>query len=173
MSERRRSFFVLLLVLGLIDGSVFAISTRDTKLGLDLQGGVQLIYRGEPTAQQPTVTQEALQRSLDIMRDRVDALGVAEPELLLAGEQQIEVNLPGVANADRAEEQVGNTAQMFLYDWEANILDEDCRTDPNENANNRRPITGFHNAVRQASLCDPQVDDNTNAADAPRFYAFN
>ena len=161
MSERRRSFFVLLLVLGLIAASVFAISTRDTKLGLDLQGGVQLIYRGQPTAQQPTVTQEALQRSLDIMRDRVDALGVAEPELMaLAGEEQIEVNLPGVENADRAEEQVGNTAQMFLYDWEAVILDEDCRTDPDENANNRQAITGFFNAVRQASQCDPQVDDN-------------
>src|SRR5918992_4305674 len=173
MSERRRSLFVLLLVLGLIAASVFAISTRDTKLGLDLQGGVQLVYQGEPTAQQPTVTQEALQRSLDIMRDLVDALGVAEPELLLAGEQQIEVNLPGVENAQRAEEQVGNTAQMFFYDWEAVLLDEDCRTDPNENANVRRAITGFFNAVRQASRCDPQPDDNNNASDAPRFYAFN
>ena len=135
MSERRRSLLVLLVVLGLIAGSVYAVSTRDTKLGLDLQGGVQLIYEGQPTAQQPTVTQEALQRSLDIMRDRVDAFGVAEPELLLAGENQIEVNLPGEEDAERAAAQVGSTAQLFFYDWEANILDEDCRTDPDENAN--------------------------------------
>jgi len=173
MSERRRSLLVLLVVLGLIAGSVYAVSTKDTKLGLDLQGGVQLIYEGEPTAQQPTVTQEALQRSLDIMRDRVDAFGVAEPELLLSGENQIEVNLPGVEDAERAAAQVGSTAQLFFYDWEANILDEDCRTDPDENANARQAITGFRNAVLQASKCDPQVDDNNNAADAPRFYAFN
>jgi SecD/SecF fusion protein len=173
MSERRRSLFVLLIVLGLIAGSVYAVSTRDTKLGLDLQGGVQLIYEGKPTAQQPVVTSEALQRSLDIMRDRVDAFGVSEPELLQTGDNQIEVNLPGVEDAERAAAQVGSTAQLFFYDWEANILDEDCRADPDENANNRTAITGFYNAVRQASRCDPQRDGNNNAADAPRFYAFN
>jgi SecD/SecF fusion protein len=173
MSERRRSLFVLLIVLGLIAGSLYVISKKDTKLGLDLQGGVQLIYEGQPTAQQPTVTQEALQRSLEIMRERVDAFGVAEPELLQTGDTQIEVNLPGVEDAERAAQQVGSTAQLFLYDWEANILDENCRTDPDENANNRQAITGFYNAVKQASECDAQADGNNNAADAPRFYAFN
>src|SRR5919106_6346818 len=173
MSERRRSLLVLLVVIGLIAGSVYAVSTRDTKLGLDLQGGVQLIYEGKPTAQQPTVTQEALDRSLDIMRDRVDAFGVAEPELLQSGDRQIEVNLPGVEDAERAAAQVGSTAQLFFYDWEANILDEDCRTDPDENANARQATTGFYQTVQKASKCEAQADGNNNAADAPRFYAFN
>jgi SecD/SecF fusion protein len=174
MSERRRSLLVLLVVLGLIGGSLYAVLTKETKLGLDLQGGVQLIYQGQPTAQQPTVTQEALQRSLDIMRDRVDAFGVSEPELLLSGDEQIEVNLPGVEDAERAAQQVGSTAQLFFYDWEANILDEDCRTDPDENSNNRAAVAGgFYRAVLQASKCDPQRDGNNSAADAPRFYAFN
>jgi SecD/SecF fusion protein len=173
MSERRRSLFVLLLVLGLIAASAYVVSSKKTTLGLDLQGGVQLVYEGKPTAQQPTVTQEALDRSLDIMRDRVDAFGVAEPELRLAGGNQIEVNLPGVANADRAAQQVGSTAQLFFYDWEANILDETCKPDPDENANEKNPITGFYQATKQASKCPPQVDGNNNAADAPRFYAFN
>ena len=159
MSERRRSLFVLLIVLGLIAGSVYVVSKNETKLGLDLQGGVQLIYEGKPTPQQPTVTSEALQRSLDIMRDRVDAFGVAEPELLQSGENQIEVNLPGEDDAERAAQQVGSTAQLFFYDWEANILDEDCRTDPDENANGRTAITGFRNAVLQASKCDAQSDE--------------
>jgi SecD/SecF fusion protein len=174
MSERRRSLFVLLLVLGLIAGSIAVISTRDTKLGLDLQGGVQLVYEGKPTPQQPQVTQEALQRSLDIMRDRVDAFGVSEPELLLGGDDQIEVNLPGVDNAERAEEQVGTTAQLFFYDWEANILDENCQTDDTQNARTQKaPVTGLFKAVQQASKCDPQRDDNNNSAAGPRFYAFD
>src|ERR687895_604201 len=173
MSERRRSVLVLLVVLGLIAGSVYAITSRETTLGLDLKGGVQLVYQAEPTAQQPTVTQEALARSLDIMRERVDALGVSEPELLPSGRNQIEVNLPGVEDAERAAEQVGSTAQLFFYDWEANLLDEDCRTDPDENSNARRPITGFFNAVETASKCEAQVDDNNSAADGPRFYAFD
>ena len=173
MNERRTSVLVLLLVMGLLVGSIFVIQSKDTRLGLDLQGGVQLVYEGQPTPQQPQVTQEALQRSLDIMRDRVDALGVAEPELQLAGDDQIEVNLPGVADAQRAEDQVGSTAQLFFYDWEANILDEDCRTDPDENANAKQPVTGLYRAVERASKCKPQADDNNNAASSPRFYAFD
>ena len=143
MTERHRSLCVLLLVLGLIAASLVVLDARDTKLGLDLQGGVQLVYEAEPTAQQPTVTPEALQRALDIMRERVDALGVSEPELLQSGRNQIEVNLPGVENAERADQQVGSTAQLFFYDWEANLLDQDCQADANENANEKQPITGF------------------------------
>src|ERR687891_2370966 len=173
MTERRRSVFVLLLVVGLIAASLVALNQRDTKLGLDLQGGVQLVYEAEPTAQQPIVTPEALQRALDLMRERVDALGVSEPELLQSGERQIEVNLPGVENAERAAQQVGSTAQLFFYDWEANILDDSCRADTNENANAKQPITGFFQAVRRASRCDPRLDGNNSAADRPRFYAFN
>src|SRR5215212_7207213 len=149
MSQRRRSLFVLLLILGLIAASAFVISEKKTTLGLDLQGGVQLVYEGQPTAQQPTVTQEALQRSLDIMRQRVDAFGVAEPQLRLAGGNQIEVNLPGVANADRAAQQVGSTAQLFFYDWEANVLDETCKTNPEEVYGGQSAITGLYQAVKQ------------------------
>jgi len=107
------------------------------------------------------------------MRDRVDAFGVAEPELLLAGGNQIEVNLPGVDNAERAAQQVGSTAQLFFYDWEANILDESCKANPDENASQKSPITGFYKAVKQASKCPAQTDNNNNAGDAPRFYAFD
>ena len=96
MSDRRRNLFVLLAVLGLIAVSAVVVTTKETKLGLDLQGGVQLVYEGKPTKQQPTVTAEALDRALDIMRDRVDSLGVAEPELQRSGENQIDVSLPGV-----------------------------------------------------------------------------
>ena len=80
---------------GCIAASVAVITTKETKLGLDLQGGVQLVYEGKPTKQQPTVTAEGLDRALDIMRDRVDSLGVAEPELQRSGENQIDVEPPG------------------------------------------------------------------------------
>ena len=95
MSERRRHLLVLLIVLGLLAGSVAVLFTQSTKLGLDLQGGVRLVYQGKPT-KQTKVTAESLQRALDIMRERVDAFGVSEPELARTGEDQIEVNLPGV-----------------------------------------------------------------------------
>jgi SecD/SecF fusion protein len=174
MSDRRRSLFILLLVFGLIAVSAVVVSTKETKLGLDLQGGVQLVYEGQPTPQQPTVDQQALDRALQIMRERVDAFGVSEPELQLLGGRQIEVNLPGVEDADRAADQVGSTAQLYFYDWEANILDENCRTNDTEVDGGQQPITGLYNAVKRASTCtDVPKSDASVAAAGPRFYAFN
>src|SRR3954468_20172181 len=110
MSDRRRNLFVLLVILGLPAASLAVVlpgvpPKKDTKLGLDLQGGVQLVYQARPTKQQPTVTADGLDRALDIMRDRVDSLGVSEPELQRSGADQIDVSLPGVDNAERAERQ--------------------------------------------------------------------
>src|SRR3954451_21624747 len=145
MADRRRSLFTLLLVFGLLAASLVVIATKPTKLGLDLQGGVQLVYEGQPTPQQPTVDQQALDRALQIMRQRVDAFGVSEPELQLLGARQIEVNLPGVEDADRAAQQVVSTAQLFFYDWEANILGSDCKTSPDEVDGGQQAITGLYN----------------------------
>jgi SecD/SecF fusion protein len=173
MSDRRRNLFILLVVLGLIAGSVAVIARQPTRLGLDLQGGVQLVYLGKATPQQPKVTPEALQRALDIMRTRVDAFGVSEPELNRSGENQIEVNLPGVDDAERAARQVGSTAQLFFYDWEKNVLDASCKTDDTQINGGVTPTTGLYNAVKQAAKCKPQVDSNNSASAAPRFYAFD
>src|SRR5918997_5253669 len=169
MSDRRRNLFVLLAVLGLIAASLAVIipgvpPTKETKLGLDLQGGVQLVYEARPTKQQPTVTSDGLQRSLDIMRERVDQFGVAEPELLRAGANQIEVNLPGVDDPERVAEQVGSTAQLYFYDWEPNILDEDCRTSPDQVNGGQTAVTGLFQAVQRASRCDADVDPNNTTS---------
>src|SRR5215210_4274863 len=172
MSERRRHLLVLLIVVGLIAGSATVLATQSTKLGLDLQGGVRLVYQGKPT-KQTKVTAESLQRALDIMRDRVDAFGVAEPELARTGRDQIEVNLPGVADAERAAQQVGSTAQLFFYDWEKNVLDENCKSDETQINGGQQPVSGLYNAVKQAAKCPAQNDGNNKAAAASRFYAFD
>src|SRR3984885_3821938 len=111
MSDRQRHGFVLLIVAGLIAASLFVAFTQKTRLGLDLKGGVQLVYQGEPTAQS-AVTQDALNRAVDIMRQRVDQLGVSEPEISTEGTQQISVGLPNVSNTARAEQEVGTTARL-------------------------------------------------------------
>ncbi|MEA2123301.1 MAG: SecD/SecF fusion protein [Solirubrobacteraceae bacterium] len=175
MSERRRNLFVLLLVFGLIAGSIAAIGGKPTKLGLDLQGGVSLVYQGKPTKQQPTITPEALDRAVVIIRDRVDSLGVAEPTISRSGKDQIEVDLPAVKDAERAEERVGTTAQLYFYDWEKNLLDEDCQTNPDTpytGPDGTSQITGFFNAVQRASKCPPFESPDTTSASETRFYGF-
>src|SRR3954451_13799817 len=153
MSDRRRSLFVLLVVAALIAGSAVVVATKSTKLGLDLQGGVQLVYHAEPTAQQKTVDPEAMQRSIDLMQQRVNEFGVSESELNQSGADQIEVNLPGVKDAQDAARQVGSTAQLFFYDWEANLLDDKCKTDADLNSSQRQAINTLRAAVEQAAKC--------------------
>jgi SecD/SecF fusion protein len=104
------------------------IFTQKTRLGLDLQGGVQLVYQGQPSPQTPVVTQDALSRAVDIMRQRVDQLGVSEPQIQTTGGNQITVGLPDVQDIQRAEKEVGTVAQLYFYDWEANALTPNGKT---------------------------------------------
>jgi SecD/SecF fusion protein len=121
MQSRRRNAFVLALVAGLLLVSLYVIVTQKTSLGLDLKGGIQLTYEGKPTAKAP-VNSESLERAIEIMRKRVDQLGVAQPEIARSGGKEITVSLPDVHNVKRAEEQVGKTAQLYFYDWEPNVI---------------------------------------------------
>src|SRR3954447_13714697 len=122
MTNRNRNLAILGIVLLLLIGAAFTIATKSTKLGLDLQGGVELVYQGQPTPQVPVVTQQALEDALNTIRKRTDALGVSEPEIQRSGKDQISIGLPAVQNAERAIEQVGSTAQLQFYDWEPNVL---------------------------------------------------
>src|SRR2546421_10664508 len=133
MTDRQRHGFVLLLVVALIAVSGLVIGTHllgkhKTRLGLDLKGGVELVYQGLPSPQTPHVTQDALVRAVDIMRQRIDQLGVAEPEIQTTGSDLITVGLPDVKDTTRAEKLVGSTAQLYFYDWEANALTPNGKT---------------------------------------------
>src|ERR1019366_746503 len=127
MTDRKRHGFVLLLVAGLIAASVFVITQQATRLGLDLKGGIELVYQGKPTPQSG-VTPASLSRAVDIMRQRVDQLGVSEPEIQTTGGSQITVGLPDVTNTQRAINEVGTTARLEFYDWEANALTPNSKT---------------------------------------------
>src|SRR5215217_5081252 len=60
---------------------------------------------------------------------------------------------------------------MFFYDWEPNVLDEDCKTNPESVNGGQQPISGLYNAVKRASKCPPQIDDNNTTEG--QFYAFD
>jgi preprotein translocase subunit SecD len=96
--------FIVLVAIGGLASTL--ISGNSPELGLDLQGGVSVVL--EPTSE---ASSDALGQSVEIIRDRVDALGVAEPEITRQGDA-IVVQLPGVKNRDRALELVGQTAEL-------------------------------------------------------------
>ena len=152
MTDRRRNTFVLLIVLGLVIASLLvivgipgAVKAKKTRLGLELKGGVELTYQARPTAH-AKVDPESLERAITIMRKRVDALGVAQPEIQRSGSDEIDVALPNVSNAGRAEAQVGKTALLYFYDWEPNVIGPDGKPAPTEAS-----VTGGENAASSTS----------------------
>src|SRR3954451_24256709 len=184
MTDRRRNLFILLLVAGLLVGSALVIVAKKTREGLDLKGGVELVYQAKPT-KFSKVTSDAIQRTLDIMRTRVAQLGVAEPEIQRSGADQVVVSLPDVKNQKRAIDQVGTTAQMFFYDWEPNVLGPDCKVattqpDPNSeaqitggpSAGDPSPGLQYYGAVVRAARCPAKPSQNTSH-DAPHYYLVN
>ena len=132
MTSRVRNLTILGLVVVLLGAAIAVIITKPTKLGLDLKGGIELVYQGRPTPQVPEVTQQALDDATETIRKRTDALGVSEPEIQRSGRDQISIGLPDVQNAERAIEQVGTTAQLQFYDWEANVLGPGCKPAPTD-----------------------------------------
>jgi SecD/SecF fusion protein len=122
MGTRRSYLFVLLFVVGLVAVSGLVIATKETKLGLDLQGGLELVYEGQPTGTTTEVSGEDIEHSISIIEERINKLGVSEPEVARLGTKEITVSLPGVTDANRAAEQVGSTAQLYYYDWEPNLI---------------------------------------------------
>ncbi len=122
MGTRRRHLFVLLFVFGLVVISAIVIANKQTKLGLDLQGGLELVYQGQPTGTATSVSGQDIEDSISIIEQRINKLGVSEPEVARLGEKEITVSLPGVTDANRAAEQVGTTAQLYFYDWEPNLV---------------------------------------------------
>ncbi len=141
MTDRRRNLLVLLLVAGLVAASFAVIAAKKTRLGLDLKGGVELVYQAKPTAQ-AKVDSESLNRAIDIMRSRVDKLGVAQPEIQRSGADEIDVALPEVHEAARAEQEVGKTAQLFFYDWEPNVIGASGQPAPKESTATGGPRAG-------------------------------
>ncbi len=168
MTDRQRHGFVLLLVAGLIAASVVILFQFKTVLGLDLKGGVELVYQGEPTPQSG-VNQTALNRAVDIMRQRVDQLGVSEPEIQTFGGNQISVGLPNVTDTSRAIQEVGTTARLEFYDWEANALLPDGRTVASEIQ--AQAATGQGQAVIISQGTGGAAPGSPNAGSVPLYEA--
>jgi SecD/SecF fusion protein len=172
MGSRRRNLLILLLVLGLTAASAIVIATKPTVLGLDLRGGTELVFQATGTAQNPEPGPDDIERAIEIIRDRTDSLGVSEPEIARIGTDQISVGLPDVENADRAIEQVGTTAQLYLYDFDKNVVPPPDLPrnvqDPNE-----RPYNRLYDAVNDASKRKPECVRDLCTTAGPQFYLFD
>jgi SecD/SecF fusion protein len=137
MSRRAALVVVAFIVAALVGVVAMSIPSspvhREATLGLDLQGGLEVTLQAVPPADRKLEDSD-LDRSVTIMRDRVDRLGVSEPEIRKQGSDQIVIQLPGIKDPAAAAQVIGKTAQLELFDLEANLLP------PSIDSRTRQPI---------------------------------
>jgi preprotein translocase subunit SecD len=125
LNRRSSTLVVALLAAALVAVALLAVPAsplnQKPTLGLDLQGGLEVTLQAVPPPNRD-LTAEDLDRSVDIMRNRVDKLGVSEPEIRTQGDDQIVIQLPGVKDPEAAAEIIGTTAQLELYDLETSLV---------------------------------------------------
>ena len=114
MSSRRNNLIILGLVVVLIGVAAYLIFLRQpvaraTQLGLDLQGGVRIELQGSKN-DGSDVTREEMDTARGVIENRVNSIGVSEPEVRLQGQDHVIVGIPGETDPDRAVELVGRTA---------------------------------------------------------------
>jgi SecD/SecF fusion protein len=164
-TRRSNLFFILALVLALVGVALIAMPGsplyQKPKLGLDLQGGLEIVLEAKPPPERK-LTGEDLDRSVSIIRDRIDKLGVSETEVRKQGNDQIAVQIPGVTDPERAAEIIGKTAQLELYKLEANLIS------PSRNAQGDPVATPSIFNLLASHQSQIKSDD-----DAREWYLFN
>lgn len=104
----------VLVVFVVIAAAASLVSTRPARLGLDLRGGTQIVLEAQDTELEQ-VDEETLLRTVEVLRRRVDQLGVSEPTLQQSGDRRVIIELPGVSDPDEALEVIGRTAQLTFH----------------------------------------------------------
>ncbi len=112
------AFFLIVIILGGIIGSTTNSIAKDIPLGLDLQGGFELLYEVEPQQEGQEVTDQMLDGVVEALYQRVDILGVNEPRINIEGDNRIRVQLAGVDNPNEAREILATTAKLSFRDTE-------------------------------------------------------
>lgn len=88
------------------------LEKKAIKLGLDLKGGMHVVLQVDKSKLSPAESKDAVDRALEIIRNRVDQFGVTEPVIQKQGKDRLIVELPGLEDVDRAQDLIGRTAQL-------------------------------------------------------------
>jgi len=164
--SNRRSHLILVGLIALALVGVAALGVpgspvhKKVTLGLDLQGGLEVVLKAVPPKNK-TCDAACMERSISIMRSRIDKLGVAEPEIRKQGKNQIVIQLAGVHDPGKAAQIIGKTAQLQFYDLEADV------TGPSTDGAGHVVATGSLYQLLNA------VKEDTKKGTPTAFYLFN
>ncbi|MDK2835579.1 MAG: preprotein translocase subunit SecD [Thermosediminibacterales bacterium] len=123
-------FFVIVIVAAIAYSTIFGVKIGEysviplkdaINLGLDLQGGVYILLEAEEKPGQK-VTDEKMKGAVEVIRGRVDELGVAEPIIARQGDTRIRVELPGVKDTEKALSIIGQTASLRFIGPDGKVI---------------------------------------------------
>lgn len=126
MKTKGRLMLLLMLIiaLGLSALTYYGIgkdkqfSVNDIKQGLDLSGGVDILYEAE----KDDVTDDEMSAAISLLQGRLDWNGWTEAEAAQEGTKRIRVQIPGVDDAEKAIQEIGQTAQLAFADEDGKVL---------------------------------------------------
>ncbi|MER2141050.1 MAG: protein translocase subunit SecD, partial [Priestia megaterium] len=116
------AFFLLVLLVFSTIGTTMTGITKDIKLGLDLQGGFEILYKVSPAKKGDVIDKKALNSTVEALRQRVDVLGVSEPSIQIEGNDRIRVQLAGVTNQKQARDLLSTQANLTFRDVNDKVL---------------------------------------------------
>ena len=135
---------------------LFLALSSSAKLGLDLKGGTQIVLETKDS-ERVKANAESTDLALEILRGRVDALGVAEPTLARSGDKRIIIELPGVQDPREAAKVIGQTAQLSFHEVKR-------VAEPDEKSTDEQPILADEQGAKVA--LSPSVLDGTGVKNA-------
>lgn len=118
MVKRSRivAFFLLLILFASVIGATTNQITKNIKLGLDLQGGFEVLYEVKPAKKGDVIDKQALVNTVNALNKRVNVLGVSEPNIQIEGDNRIRVQLAGVKDQNKAREILSTEANLTFRD---------------------------------------------------------
>ncbi len=119
---RIAAFFIIVVIIAATISMTIKTVTSDIKLGLDLQGGFEILYEVKPADGNGEVDKETLVSTVSALNKRIDVLGVNEPSIQIEGDDRIRVQLAGVKDQNKAREILGTTAKLTFRDVNDNLL---------------------------------------------------
>lgn len=124
MVKRNRivAFFLIIAVLAAVIGTTVMGTANKIKLGLDLQGGFEVLYKVKPIKEGEKVNKTVLVSTAKALEKRVNVLGVSEPNIQIEGKDRIRVQLAGVKDQAKARDILSTEANLTIRDVNDKVL---------------------------------------------------
>ncbi|MFC1860428.1 protein translocase subunit SecD [Chloroflexota bacterium] len=116
MLRKNKWVFIIVLVIFALALSIVLpieeglLGGKGVRLGLDLQGGIHIVYRADLSSVEPGGEEDAIEGVIAVLGNRINPLGVTEPVLQKQGDDRIVVELPGLTITDKEKESLSRVA---------------------------------------------------------------